>query len=121
MKKIFSILILCFVFSLAALAEPPFSNDCIYKTSSTFTNETKQIVGDTNTLYFKSVVVSSATSAASLTIYDSLGSTITATKIVVDLSTVNVYPFDLYLSSGLTYTTVGNSNGVSIIYRKGTR
>lgn len=65
-----------------------------------------------------SIIVSSATPASSLQVYDSKAS---ATNQIanIDLGTVGNYQYDLELSSGLTYTiTIAPESGVTIIYKK---
>ena len=65
----------------------------------------------------ETVIVSSLSANDTITIYDSSG--IASNEIAtIDLDTVNMYEFDLWLSSGLSYSTTGNSGSVTIIYTK---
>lgn len=85
--------------------------------SFTATNETGAEISGAYSLAY--INVSSATPGGLLSIYDSKKSTSAVYQIgKIDLSTVHSYIYDIRLSSGLTYTTSSNSNGVSIIYKK---
>jgi len=92
-----------------------FNNPCIYKTSFTTTNDSYK--GISNATYLYSVLIGSASPGGLLWLYDCYGTTMTAHFTVIDLNSQGQYTYNLYLSSGLTYRTSGNSNGLNIIYR----
>ena len=116
MKKLILVVILFLMRTFVpAISFIPQVNTCIYESSFTATNETKANIVDVE--FFKSIIVSSASTGGSVTIYDSIKSTQNIIGIV-DLSDKGVYDFELYVSSGLTYTTLGNTNGVIFKIRK---
>lgn len=63
------------------------------------------------------VIVSSPTALGTITIYDSSG-TATGKIGTIHCGTVQDPSFNVRLSSGLTYSSLGCSNGVTIIYKK---
>jgi hypothetical protein len=63
------------------------------------------------------VMVSSGTSGGSLILYNSKSSA-TGKIATIDLGTVNTYEYGVGISSGLTYTSAGNTYGLTIIYKK---
>lgn len=83
--------------------------------SFTTTNDTLQRIPNARTI--ERVVASSVTTGGLLKIYDS-SATATNQIAAVTLNSANFYPFEVQLSSGLTYSTTGNANGVTIIYTK---
>lgn len=96
----------------------PLNNPCIFRSSFTITNDTAKSI--TDALYLSSVVVASTSPAGVLSLYDSIGSTSAIYKIAdIDLSTLGDYNYNIFLSSGLTYSTMNNSKGITILYRKG--
>jgi hypothetical protein len=60
----------------------------------------------------------STTSTGSLQIYDSSGVSTSGQLANITLGTIGYYRFEILISSGLTYQTVGNQNGVTIVYKK---
>lgn len=123
MKKMFAVFGIIFLLSMSCEALQPVY-ETIYVSSFTKSNETLKEIqlstvtygGNKTVMGLNSIIISSATSGGSITIYDSKGSATNAIGIC-DLTTVNVYPFNVAISSGLTYTTTGNTNGVTIIFR----
>lgn len=119
MKKI--LLTLLVFISVGFLAENLYSypskrtNGAVYRSSTTKTNDsTAEIEFNGNTSqYLHTIVVSSASTGGFCIIYDSQGSA-TNEIATIDLGTLNTYIYDVKLSSGLSYTTTGNSNGVVI-------
>lgn len=125
------------VFSLAALMAS-FSSAAFIETyqlnstSYTLTNDTAAHIS-TSTMHggeLVGVLIDSPSANGSLTLSDAYVSTAVAgivysTFAVIPLSlggnasnSSPLYiPFNVYLSSGLTYTTTNNSGGVTIIYR----
>lgn len=105
--------------SSVVLAAPKPVNFSIYRASYTATNETAAEIqqGNQSVDFLHAVIISSATTGGVLKLYDSQGSA-SSLFALIDLSAKNDFAFDVWLSSGLTYTTSGNSNGVTIIYRK---
>lgn len=93
-----------------------------YSSSFTTTNETLKVIPNTPPgTVFAGIVIGSSSVGGFLSIFNSsgtglLGSTIT----ICSLQSSN--PVDLHynvvLSSGLTYTTVGNVGGVTILYKR---
>lgn len=92
-------------------------NTSVYRSSYTRTDDDTQEIE--NALHFRGVVVASASANADsyIEIYDAED---TATSIIgrISLNTLGTYTYDIWLSSGLTYKTSGNSGGVTIIWRK---
>lgn len=69
---------------------------------------------------FHGVVISSTGTASSMTIYNS-SSTATNVFTVINTAVQGTYMYDVYLSSGLVYTTTGASAAkVNILYAKPT-
>ena len=118
MKKIlFSILVvIVLVSAIYSAGVPTYSNTAIFQSSFTKTNETGKAISGARWVH--SIIVSSTTTGGVIYLYDSIGSTTTGNFGVVDLGSLNAYPYDLWLSSGFTYTTSGNANGVTIMYKK---
>jgi hypothetical protein len=101
---------------LAASARAvPQSNQCVYQSSFTKTNDTAKYITDSR--YLKAIVVSSATAGAFCTVYNSTWTAANQVLPAVDLGTLGVYEVDLYMDQGITYTTTGNANGVALIWR----
>lgn len=63
------------------------------------------------------VLIGTPTAAGSIKVYDSSGS---ATNQLgnIDLGARFYAPFDVKITSGITYTTTGNSGGITILYKK---
>jgi hypothetical protein len=102
---------------LLLLSTPAFA-DAVGRSSFTITNDTtKHISGTQPSSVLMEVIVSSPTVGGLLRIYDSQGS---ATSQVANVTLQNAasYNFDLIISSGITYTTTLNGNGVTMIWRK---
>jgi len=118
MKKILFVLpLLVVMLSLPVAAGSSFINPCIFKSSHTRTSDTtKEISSTKHVKYLRSVIVSSPTADGWMTIYNSRGAASNEIG-TVDLGTANQYNYDLSISSGLTYTTSGNANGVTILYQ----
>lgn len=105
-----------------ACAGISFANDGIAHSSFTATNDTNLLMRSdtsTNTIVhtLTAVVVSSATAGGVLKIYNSTFSAVNPITFV-DLGTVGVRQFFDIQVKGIFYTTTGNSNGVSIIYKQ---
>ncbi len=115
MKKLILVSLLTLgIYGISHAYEGQQVNDCIFRSSYTKTADTLQRISGAR--YLKRVVVSSATAGGSIRIYDSQGST-TGQIATVDEGTLNQYDFNIYVSSGLTYSTVGNANGATFIYK----
>ena len=120
MKKILFAAGLLFMGSVSHAAWT--DSSLLNKSSFTNTNESLAMISS-RTLpggILRGVVVSSSMANGVLTIYDSLGAA-SGTIAVLSLYNGNTsgafyIPFDVRISSGLTYTTAGNTVGVSIIY-----
>ena len=129
MKKWILFLILTGLIAIAqnALADVSTTNT-LWKSSFTATNDTALKI-PCNTVEpkagckFHGVIVSSAGVASTLTIYDSSATAINPIA-VINTSVGTVVPtgqlfYDLYVSSGLSYTTVGATPAkVTILYAK---
>jgi hypothetical protein len=102
------------LFAASARAIPQV-NQCVFTSSFTKTNDTAQNITDWR--YLKAVVVSSASAGGFCTVYNSSWTTTNQVLPAVNLGTIGVYEVDLYMDQGVTYTTTGNSNGVSFIGR----
>lgn len=63
------------------------------------------------------VVVSSPSANGTLTIYDSQNSATNQITPPISLTQVQAPEFHVRVSSGITYSTTGNSTGVTIIWR----
>jgi hypothetical protein len=119
MKRI--MLALMAIVACAALAHAgdrniPATNQCIFHSSFTKTNDTAQYIPDS--MYLKSVIVSSASAGGFAIVYGSTWTAVNQLLPAIDLGTVGTYEVDLYVPEGITYTTSGNTNGVAFIYRK---
>jgi hypothetical protein len=119
MKKI--ILSLIFIGLLAGFVSAqdrflPENNNCIYRSSFTKTNETTAFIVDS--MFLKSVIITSATAGGFLTIYDSTYTAAGQVCAPIDMSTKGVYEFDAVMQNGISYTTTGNSNGATIMWRR---
>jgi hypothetical protein len=91
----------------------------VYKSSFTQTDESLALVAPTTgtPLSLHGIIVSSASAAGGLlTVYDS-SRTATSPIARIGLTTVGAYYFDVKISSGLTYTTATNTQGVTILYQ----
>jgi hypothetical protein len=113
---LFAGLLICPAALMAASARNvPAVNQCVYKSSFTKTNDTTKYITDSR--YLKAIVVSSATAGAFCTVYNSTWTAANQVLPAVDLGTLGVYEVNLYMDQGITYTTTGNANGVSLIWR----
>jgi hypothetical protein len=119
MKKFFVALGIISLFSVVSMAATvrfvPQTNQCVYIASMTKTNDTAQYITDSR--YLKSIVISSSTAGGFVTVYNSTWTAENQVLPAIDMGTKGVYEVDLYMSNGITYTTTGNGNGVSFIYR----
>lgn len=108
-KKLLAILVLCSGFAAAAGTE-------INKSSFTTTNDSTQRIAERGAVLY-AIVVGSPTFGGLITVYDNRNATTNPVARV--LTTVpGSYLYNVYMSSGLTYTTSGTpSNGISILYR----
>lgn len=94
------------------------------RSSFTATNETTATISSTTMPggVFVGVAISSSMSNGLVTFYDSRGS---ATNTIGKLSLTSsgqqswYVPFEVRVSSGLTYTTTGNTVGITIVYKPG--
>jgi hypothetical protein len=98
-------------------ASPAFADFIsLNRSSFTATNDTTQRICATPCV-LDSVVVSSPSVGGLLTIYDSNAAA--SNKIaVVNTANSGSYRFEVLISSGLTYTTANNTNGITILWRK---
>jgi len=123
MRKILSILFLvCFLGAQASLnAAPRASNSCIYKSTFTTADATLATVkwDVLPVRYLHTVIISSASAGGVLSLWDAQDYSTTSARIgIVDMGQVNTYFYDIWLASGLCYTTSGNTNGVTMTFRK---
>lgn len=87
------------------------------RASFTKTNEGPIAISTYPGMFLVGVLVSSASAATGLiTLYDSNG-VVSNTLGAINLGTVFYAPFEVKCSSGITYTTTGNSAGVTIIWK----
>ena len=111
MKKLLLAVISLFVMS-------PLMADGINNNRSSFTATNDNLVYISSSGFLENIVVGVASAGGVLTIYNS---TWTATGSVVvtsvSLATVNTYNYGNTQVKGLFYRTVGNTGGVTIIYR----
>lgn len=118
MKRVFLMAVLLGlshnVFAIQSISEN------INTASTTYTNDSfKRIPGSLPGSELFAVVVPSATSGGVLGLYDSSGA---ASGFISSVTLQAIYNpiFQVRVSSGITYTTTGNANGVVIIYRNPT-
>lgn len=91
----------------------PLVNDCVYQTSFTVTNTENSNLADVK--FFKSVIISSGSNGGTIYIYDSIRSTQSIALIsIIDLTAKNYYPYNVVLSSGLTFKIVGITGAGSV-------
>ena len=108
-KKLFAVLMLAASASYAVSFE-------VNQASHTATNDTLQQIGSTDKSTFVGVIVSSPTSGGLLSVYNSQGAA--SSKVAdVSLGTVQSPEYNVRMSSGITYSTTGNSGGVTILWR----
>lgn len=95
-----------------------YMGDSVSQSSFTVTNDSaKQLTGTTKWSVLDRVVVSSTSTGGAIALYDNTAGN-TSSKIgVVDLGTIQSPTFNVRVSSGITYTTTGNTNGVTILWR----
>lgn len=110
MKKLFALLGVM-LFSVSA-----FGIDT-KTTYSSMTQTTESLARIPNVRTLESVIISSTATAGSIKIYDS-SATATHQIAEISMSAVHSYDFDLYISSGLTYTTTSNTGSITLIYTK---
>lgn len=115
MKKI---LITLFALASSTLA---FAGGPIAYSSFTATNDTNKLlrsVTSTNTIVqtLSAVVVSSASVGGQLLIYNSTWTT-TGQVANISLNNTGYYEFHDVVLKGITYSTTGNTSGVTIIYK----
>lgn len=124
-KWIFLFVMGCVVFGAIAVHADTKVDPIVWSSSYTATNDTAgRIVCNTvpggGGCRFHGVVVASTGTVSSITIYNS-SSTAVNTVTVIDTDTQGPYIFDIYLSSGLVYTTAGTTPAkVNILYAKPT-
>ena len=109
MIKTLAILVLCSGLASAAGTE-------INKSSFTATNDTAQRIAERGSVLY-AIVVGSPTFGGLVQVFDNRNAT--TNPIAKVLTTVpGTYTYNVYMSSGLTYTTSGTpSNGISILWR----
>lgn len=112
-KLILAILVLCGSYCLAGTTY-------VWRSSNTSTADSQKNLcnakqGNTNAhSLFHGVIVSSGDASGLLTIYNSSATT-TETMAVIDNGSLGSYFFDIFASSGLTYTKTGKAN-ITILY-----
>lgn len=108
-KLIVAVLIGCA--SVAGAVTPSTVN----RSSFTQTNDTTKYLS--NSAYLDKVIVSAVSAGGVLTIYNS---TWTTTPVIssITLGTVGTYHYNDLWVAGITYTTISNTAGVTIIYKK---
>lgn len=90
----------------------------VYSSSYTATNEGPRVITATPPgTIFVGIVSGTATTNGTIKVYDSSG-TASNQIAVVSLGAPGAYYYNIFLSSGLTYTTANNTNGVTILYKK---
>lgn len=115
MKKFLGFLLLCVPGVVRAANIESYNH-----LASTFVNTafTNRLITNTHPgSIFIGVVIGSVTTGGSLVIYDSSG---TATNQIANISLSNVQDprFEIKLSSGLTITTAGVTNGVTLLFKR---
>lgn len=121
MRKILASLLL--IVSLKAVSFGAYSDEGLLNQSSfTMSNETLVAISSTamagNILV--GVVIGSSTPGGTISLFDSVGVKVSTIGILSMAGSSNgamYVPFEVRLSSGLTYSTVSNTNGVTIIYK----
>lgn len=115
-KLIFALLIGCTGFAQA------YQGGTVNIGSFTKTNDTTACIISSGPLndwphFLNKVIVAGASATGAIVIYSS---TWTNTPIIssITLSTQGTYNFDDMKVNGICYTTTGNTNGVSIIYKR---
>jgi len=89
----------------------------INASSFTATNDTtQQITGTSPNTDFRGVIIGTPSISGVLTIFDGQGANAASKIGVVSLSAVNELHFNVRCSSGITYTTTGNTGGVTLLY-----
>ena len=93
--------------------------------SFTMTNETARLIPNTppGTIFVGVVVGSAMPQGSGILIYDSSGQASNQVGFVTGYSVGSAQfqaNYNIRLSSGLTYTTIGNSSGFTILYKKTT-
>jgi len=114
LKYILASIILVIPLLLFARTKHQLRNIAVFQSSYTITNETTANIS--NAEFIHTVIIGTSTAGGTLILYDSEGNTTTQFA-NIDLNTKDCYHFDVALSSGLTYTTSGNSGGVTMTYR----
>lgn len=91
-----------------------------YRSTWTATNETAILESTTTVIHTLSQIIVSSASPNGLLLIVNSSFTINASTIaLINLAEVGTYDFkDLFVSKGLWYRTTGNSNGVTIIYKR---
>lgn len=109
MKK-YIVALLCGCASLAVAAVPASNN----RSSFTQTNDTTQRI---TAAYLDKIIISAASTGGVLTVYNS---TWTTTPVIssITLGTVGTYHYNDLGVAGLVYTTISNTAGVTIIYKR---
>jgi hypothetical protein len=92
------------------------TNTCIFKSSYTATSETAKYIP--NSQYLARIIVSSATAGGWVKVYDSTWTASGQFLPAVNLGAVGVCEIGVAAVNGITYTSSGNTNGVSFIYRE---
>ncbi len=117
MKKITALALLFLAsVSFAGQRFVPQNNPCIFKSSYTATADTTKYIA--SSMYLDSIVVSSASIGGLVTVYNSTFTSVNQVLPTINMNNVGVWRVNLFMSQGITYTTVGNTNGVSFIYRE---
>ena len=99
-------------------------NPCIFQSSFTATADTLATIGvSTPTAkvvararFLKSVIISSGTVGATVTVYDSVGNA-SQEIAYIDMSAKAQWDFNVALSSGLTYTTSTAGKGLTFTWK----
>jgi hypothetical protein len=126
MRKWILLFILAFItFGAMRLHADTKVDPVVWLSSYTATNDTTgriacSTVAGGGGCRFHGIVVASSGTASSIIIYNS-SSTAVNTVTTINTTTQGLYPFDVYLSSGLVYTTAGTLPAkVNILYAKPT-
>jgi hypothetical protein len=91
-------------------------DDAVYTSSFTLSNETVSVTTKPGSSFY-GVCVGSPTVNGVITIFDGWGNPYVSTITILSMVTQGCQPYNVSVSSGVSYRTAGNANGVTILYR----